>query len=151
MYTSRICYGSARRQKISERLQQIEEVLRLFSSHKLVIFGRPILVVAFMPYDTRQTLFDELFCDVTLFSNSTSLSLVSFDKISFVSQMYIRVLSTILYCCTFPFIEITFARTNEIDVDLDVFADELFAQEFPGFLSVERLFRVRKSMFGGNS
>ena len=56
----------------------------------------------------------------------------------------LRILATIADRRALPLLELTLARADEIDVDLDVLANQTLAQKFPCFLRIEGLLRVRQ-------
>ena len=43
---------------------------------------------------------------------------------------------------TFPLLKFTLLRTNEVDADLHVLANELLAEEFAGLVRIIRLLRI---------
>ena len=55
-----------------------------------------------------------------------------------------RILATVTDGRTFTFFVFTFLGTDEIDVDLDVLADETFAEEFARLLRIVGLLGVRE-------
>ena len=54
-----------------------------------------------------------------------------------------RLLVAVTDSCAFTLLKFTLTRPNEVNVNLDVLADELFAQEFAGFVGIMRLSWVR--------
>ena len=56
-----------------------------------------------------------------------------------------RIMTCKSYSCTFPLIKLPLFRPYEVNRDLDMFADQLLPQEFPGLVSVVGLFRIRLS------
>lgn len=57
--------------------------------------------------------------------------------------MCARILVTVTDSCGFTLLELAFARADEVDVDLDVFADELLPQKLARLNSIMCLTRVR--------
>jgi len=56
--------------------------------------------------------------------------------------MNIRAVTAVADSCTFPLFKFTLTRANEVDVNFDMFADQLFPEELAGLDSIVRLLRV---------
>lgn len=72
-----------------------------------------------MPHDTRETLFNQLLCHIP--EQNYEFKLTTMDNI------HLRILTAISNCSTFLFLELSLARTDEIDADFDVLPNEFLA------------------------
>ena len=106
-------------------------VLHLLRRHELIVIWRTIFIIAFVPYSTCETLFDELLGDVSVSCGQR--------RCSQSSETHARVLVAVADSRGLALFELAVAGTDKVDVDLDVLANQLLPNKFTRFQGVVRL------------
>jgi hypothetical protein len=108
---------------------------RLLSSHQLVKIGRTVFIIASVPNHAGKPFLDQLFSDIAAGrvrkgpGESKSLSNP-------------HILISKADGSRFALLVLAFARADKVDMHPNLLANQLFPEEFTGFLSVVRLFGV---------
>lgn len=107
----------------------------LFSSNQFVVICRTVLIVTLMAHDTGEALLNHLLRDIT------GLEVSEIGPSNGCRDL--RFLVSVSNSSTLSLFIISLRRADEVDVNLDMLADELFAQELSRLLRVSCLARIR--------